>query len=315
MAILHSWCCWRSVRKGSFACGFYTAFYYTITAAHSSMVLHEELEYLKNCSLKTNSSNCTDMKHATNLDPDTTSPSSVTFTLLTLSVSSCGIPTSCLLLYGLYKDCKLLLIPWIINLILFILQDLAYICHQFIEHALKFNPSIAILITIDFFITSLNVYALLCVISQYQELKAGRGRAQDDQNNRENLREGDELPTTGLLHSRVPNIHYSSQPTATSYLSTRRPVTYHETRPTPTQSPTGTAPHTSLGTEENSPNIFNRGPRKSVKFPDHSTPNHNGPQLLEPWTIDVKSPMLVSRGADTAPLIETNTDTILQSNL
>ncbi|XP_063910264.1 uncharacterized protein LOC135127663 isoform X2 [Zophobas morio] len=297
MAILHSWCCWRSVRKGSFACGFYTAFYYTITAAHSSMVLHEELEYLKNCSLKTNSSNCTDMKHATNLDPDTTSPSSVTFTLLTLSVSSCGIPTSCLLLYGLYKDCKLLLIPWIINLILFILQDLAYICHQFIEHALKFNPSIAILITIDFFITSLNVYALLCVISQYQELKAGRGRAQDDQNNR------------------VPNIHYSSQPTATSYLSTRRPVTYHETRPTPTQSPTGTAPHTSLGTEENSPNIFNRGPRKSVKFPDHSTPNHNGPQLLEPWTIDVKSPMLVSRGADTAPLIETNTDTILQSNL
>ncbi|EFA00755.2 uncharacterized protein LOC103312561 isoform X2 [Tribolium castaneum] len=296
MAILHSWCCWRSVRKGSFACGFYTAFYYTITAAHSSIVLHEELEFFKQCPPKS-SNNCSDIKQATILDPDTTSESSIIFTLLSLSTSSSGILTSCLLLYGLYKDCKFLLIPWIINIILFTLQDVVYISHQFYEHALGFNPSIAILITLDFFITSLNVYALLCVISQYQELKAGRGRAQDDQNNR------------------VPNIHYSSQPTATSYLSTRRPITYHETRPTPTQSPTGTAPHTSLGTDETSPSIFNKGPRKSVKFPDHSSPNHNGPQLLEPWTIDVKSPMLVSKGADTAPLIETNTDTILQSNL
>ncbi|XP_044269745.1 uncharacterized protein LOC123014608 isoform X2 [Tribolium madens] len=288
MAILHSWCCWRSVRKGSFACGFYTAFYYTINAAHSSILLHEELEFFKHCP-----PNCTEITQSTILDPDTTSESSIIFTLLSLSTSSSGILTSCLLLYGLYKDCKFLLIPWIINIILFTLQDLVYICHQFYEHALGFNPSIAILITLDFFITSLNVYALLCVISQYQELKAGRGRAQDDQNNR------------------VPNIHYSSQPTATSYLSTRRPITYHETRPTPTQSPTGTAPHTSLGTDETSPSIFNKGPRKSVKFPDHSTPTHNGPQLLEPWTIDVK----LSKGADTAPLIETNTDTILQSNL
>ncbi|RZC32872.1 hypothetical protein BDFB_008467, partial [Asbolus verrucosus] len=136
--------------------------YYTITAAHSSLLLHEELEYFKNCSSRS-SNNCSETRQATILDPDTTSESSVRFTLLSLSVSSCGILTSCLLLYGLYRDCKILLIPWIITIILFILQDITYICHQFIEHA---------------------VYALLCVISQYQELKAGRGRALDDQNNR-----------------------------------------------------------------------------------------------------------------------------------
>lgn len=105
----------------------------------------------------------------------------------------------------------------------------------------------------------------------------------------------------------MPNIQYSAQPTATSYLSTRRAITYHETRPTPTQSPTETAP--SIAIDEPSPNIYNRGPRKSVKFPDNSNPAHNGAeQLLDPWTIDAKSPMLLSKGIDTAPLIESRVD-------
>lgn len=48
-----------------------------------------------------------------------------------------------------------------------------------------------------------------------------------------------------------------------------------------------------------------RGSRKSVKFPDGaSLVQHNGSQLLDPWSIEVKSPMLVPRGLDTAPLID-----------
>ncbi|XP_066138573.1 uncharacterized protein [Euwallacea fornicatus] len=50
MTILHSCCCWNSVRKGSIACGVYTGIYYTLTAAQSSFLLHEEINYLKNAS-------------------------------------------------------------------------------------------------------------------------------------------------------------------------------------------------------------------------------------------------------------------------
>lgn len=67
---------------------------------------------------------------------------------------------------------------------------------------LQWNPINAILLTLDFFVGTLNVrtlskiqtnhiknvlmqvYALLCVISQYQELREGRGRAEDEQNQR-----------------------------------------------------------------------------------------------------------------------------------
>lgn len=212
------------------------------------------------------------------------------FTVLILTISACGIFASLLLLYGLYLDKRTLLIPWVATVTVFILVDVGHCIYIFIDHTLKINPLSAIVFTFDFFVGSLNVYALLCVISQYQELKAGRGRACDEQN------------------QRIPSIHYSTQATATSFASSRKPVTYHETRPTPTQSPTGTVPHTSLGAEEASPNATRLGPRKSVKF-EHAS------QLLEPWTIEMKSPTLTTRGADTAPLIEPSADPKLKQRL
>lgn len=49
-----------------------------------------------------------------------------------------------------------------------------------------------------------------------------------------------------------------------------------------------------------------RGSRKSVKFPDDANlVHHNGSQLLDPWSTESKSPMLLPRRLDTAPLIET----------
>ncbi|KAK9871641.1 hypothetical protein WA026_013021 [Henosepilachna vigintioctopunctata] len=201
-----------------------------------------------------------------------------------------------------FQDCKLLLLPWIVNLVVFTILDLLYVFYNLFEHALKWNPFISILITLDLFITCLHLYALLCVISQYQELKAGRGRAEDEQN------------------LRIPNIHYSNQPTATSYLSTtRRPMTTCDARPTPTQSPTGPVPPVSFLSDDVSPNSHQKT-RKSVKFPDHS--NHqnnarNGSQLL---TIEVKVPPSPKSGSgsgsDTAPLIgSTNAEDTSQSTL
>ncbi|KAK5642852.1 hypothetical protein RI129_009019 [Pyrocoelia pectoralis] len=276
MAILHSCCCWRSVRRGSFACAIYTLLYFSMAAGMMSKFLHEDIVYLE--------SNFTHEPQHSILDPDTTSPISMVFTVLILTISSCGIFTSLVLLYGLYMDNRTLLIPWVATVTVFIIVDIAHCIYIFIDHTMKINPLSAIVFTFDFFVGSLNIYALLCVISQYQELRAGRGRACDEQN------------------QRIPSIHYSTQGTATSFASTRKPVTYLETRPTPTQSPTGTGPRTSLATEEASPTptATRLGPRKSVKF-EHPS------QLLEPWTIEMKSPTL-TRGTDTSPLIEPSSE-------
>ncbi|KAK6629132.1 hypothetical protein RUM43_002949 [Polyplax serrata] len=76
----------------------------------------------------------------------------------------------------------------------------------------RLNPIHFILFTLDFFLLVLTIYAFLCVVSQYQEYKAGRGRAEDDA-------------------IRYP-ISHVPPPTATSCLSTRKPGTYHETTAT-----------------------------------------------------------------------------------
>ncbi|KAJ1525057.1 hypothetical protein ONE63_009902 [Megalurothrips usitatus] len=83
--------------------------------------------------------------------------------------------------------------------------DVTHIIHYTICSETNFKPEIAMLFTINFFLLSLNLYSLLCVVSQYQEYKAGRGRAADEDN---------------LL--RAAAVRYLAQPTATSGLSTRR---------------------------------------------------------------------------------------------
>ncbi|KAF6202193.1 hypothetical protein GE061_004591 [Apolygus lucorum] len=85
-------------------------------------------------------------------------------------------------------------------------------------------------------ICSSETYSILCVVSLYQEYKAGRGTADFEYVNR-----------------RVPGVRYAPQPTGTSFLSTRRAVTYHETRASPTGSP---------------PQDVRSGSRKHVQFGD-----------------------------------------------
>ncbi|CAG9771033.1 unnamed protein product [Ceutorhynchus assimilis] len=202
---------------------------------------------------------------------------SAVFSALIFAFSSCGVITTLLLFCGLYKDIKYLLIPWIFNMAFFTIIDIIYIVYGLIVHALQWNPSVAILVTMDFFLNTLNLYALLCVISQYQEYKAGRGRAIDDE------------------IMRVPNIQYSTtQPTATSYLSshTRKPLNYFE-KATPTHSPTAMGPPNSLDVPSA---LVNRGPRKSVKFGDSA-------EMTTTWSEPKSSPV---KGADTAPLIDSS---------
>ncbi|XP_026672276.1 uncharacterized protein LOC108628499 isoform X4 [Ceratina calcarata] len=68
MTIMQSCCCWRSVRRGSFACAIYTGIYFAVLALTTGKVLQGESEYLRgNRSLPESTSF---------LEPETISPRS-----------------------------------------------------------------------------------------------------------------------------------------------------------------------------------------------------------------------------------------------
>ncbi|XP_076649468.1 uncharacterized protein LOC143357109 isoform X2 [Halictus rubicundus] len=240
MAIMQSCCCWRSVRRGSFACAIYTGIYFTALALTTGKVLQGESEYLRgNRSLP---------ESISFLEADTISPTTVRFNVVLLLCSCCGVICCILLLYGLFKDQRVFLIPWIVIVAATSFVDVAHTFYLFAA-ASTFDPAKVMLYTLNFFHFCLNTYLLLCVISQYQEYMAGRGTAADD------------------YEYRVPAVRYATQPlttTATSCLSSRRTATNNETKTTatPTQSPT--AAQNAL---EKSP-VSGRPARKHVQFPD-----------------------------------------------
>ncbi|CAB0042974.1 unnamed protein product [Trichogramma brassicae] len=172
MAIMQSCCCWRSVRRGSFACAVYTVMYYSLLAVTLATVLQEESQHAEGNDRTRAASNSI-------LEPEA-SPATMSFNMALLACSSCGVICCLLLLYGLFKDEKLFLVPWICIVIACSLVDVAHLFYLFFVVSLAITPTTAMVLTIDFFLLCLNVYSVLCVISQYQEYAAGRGMASDD---------------------------------------------------------------------------------------------------------------------------------------
>ncbi|GBN24959.1 hypothetical protein AVEN_210174-1 [Araneus ventricosus] len=74
-------------------------------------------------------------------------------------------------------DNRNFLMPWLICVSTATLLDV-FLCVYFTakDSSERFH---SILFVTDFFFSALNVYCLLCVISQYQEYSAGRGRPED----------------------------------------------------------------------------------------------------------------------------------------
>ncbi|XP_046389875.1 uncharacterized protein LOC124158685 [Ischnura elegans] len=100
---------------------------------------------------------------------------------------------------------------------------------------MSFNPLTSIVFTIDFFLLSINIYCLLCVVSQYQEYRAGRGTAQYE-----------------AFTGRLPVIRYEAPQGPTSFLSSKKAapsaIISSVSRPPPillTTSPEGRAGMTS----------------------------------------------------------------------
>lgn len=186
------------------------------------------------------------------LEPDFMSPTAIKLSIALMISSSCGIFCCFLLVYGLIKDRRIFLAPWICATFVSSVVDVSHFIYVTFCRRPPFEPAVAMVLTLAFFLLCLNLYSLLCVISQFQEYSEGRGRAMDDS------------------EYGVPAIRYTVQPTttATSCLSSRRLTTNNDTKvtaiATPTQSPTALA--TTL-TSEKSPTA-GRQTRKHVQFPD-----------------------------------------------
>ncbi|XP_060811156.1 uncharacterized protein LOC132904556 isoform X1 [Bombus pascuorum] len=268
MAIMQSCCCWRSVRRGSFACAIYSGIYFTVLALTTGKVLQGESQYLRgNRSLPESTSF---------LEPDTISPTTVRFNVTLLICSCCGVICSILLLYGLCKDQRVFLIPWIIVIVTICFIDVGHSLYLFIA-ASTFDPTKVMLYTLNFFLLCLNIYSVLCVISQYQEYMAGRGTVADDYEYRVSILRVSQRKEERNKGRKVPAVRYAIQPpttTATSCLSSRRAPTNNETKATatPTQSPTTGQNTLSL---EKSP-VTGRPSRKHVQFPDTAPDSQNG---------------------------------------
>ncbi|XP_076671775.1 uncharacterized protein LOC143370472 isoform X4 [Andrena cerasifolii] len=151
MAIMQSCCCWRSVRRGSFACAIYSGIYFGLLALTTGNLLQGESQYLKgNRSLPESTSF---------LESDTVSPTTVRFNVTLLVCSCCGLICTVLLVYGLVKDQRVFLMPWIITVITTCLVDVAHSLYLFIV-ASTFDPTKVMLYTLNFFLLCLNVPAV-----------------------------------------------------------------------------------------------------------------------------------------------------------
>ncbi|XP_075737474.1 uncharacterized protein LOC119169234 [Rhipicephalus microplus] len=144
MAILRSCCCFFSVRKGSFVCGVYTLIFYTMLVVtgifHANSVLH--------------------------------TPVGFTLVLLLLIFSGLCVIFSVVLLLGLFLDNRLLLIPWLTVVSMTTLLDVALSLYFVTD--LRVNPFVIAMYVVDYTLCSINIYAILCVLSQYQEYAVGR---------------------------------------------------------------------------------------------------------------------------------------------
>lgn len=172
MAILHSCCLYRTVRKGSYASVIYTFFYFGISCITLSIFVHDERKFLRGEVDKPIGESF--------LEKESISTVTVIFNVLLLAFASLGVVSSVLVILGLKMDKRTLLLPWIGVMIANLLVELVYFIYLIVIQTLQFEPVTAMLFTVDFFIMCLNIYCLLCVISQYQEYKAGRGAAEDD---------------------------------------------------------------------------------------------------------------------------------------
>ncbi|XP_064544652.1 uncharacterized protein LOC135432769 isoform X2 [Drosophila montana] len=102
----------------------------------------------------------------------------VIFNVLFLFCSMLMVVASLLLIVGLRNNKRQLLLPWIGLMLCDLLIEVAHLVHLTLSRRVIFDPIVGFIFTIDFFILCLNLYCLLCVISQYQAYRMQRAEQQ-----------------------------------------------------------------------------------------------------------------------------------------
>nr|XP_013189213.1 unnamed protein product [Amyelois transitella] len=176
MAIIQSCCCWRSLRKGCYASALYTMVYFSVTIVTMGHFIEVEQRYLNGAMNEPQSESF--------LEPGKITPITVSLNITLLACSTLGLIACILLIVGVYKDIKFMLLPWVVSMGLETLVEIINVVYLFYLQTLDFNPITSFLFTLDFFIIVLNIYAMVCVISQFQEYLEGRGTAAFDYSDR-----------------------------------------------------------------------------------------------------------------------------------
>ncbi|XP_050560112.1 uncharacterized protein LOC118264268 isoform X2 [Spodoptera frugiperda] len=174
MPIIQSCCCWRSLRRGCYASAIYTMIclrqvYFSVTIVTMGHFIDMEQRYL--------SGDMNEPESESFLEPDKITPITVSLNITLLACSTIGLIACILLIVGVNKDIKYLLLPWVVAMGMETLVEIINLLYLFYLQTLNFNPITSFLFTLDFFIIVLNIYAMICVISQFQEYVDGRGTA------------------------------------------------------------------------------------------------------------------------------------------
>ncbi|XP_026738486.1 uncharacterized protein LOC113501432 isoform X2 [Trichoplusia ni] len=177
MPIIQSCCCWRSLRRGCYASAVYTMLcirqvYFSVTIVTMGHFIEMEQRYLNG--------DMTEPESESFLEPEKITPITVSLNITLLACSTMGLVACVLLIFGVYKDVKFMLLPWVVAMALETIVEIVNLFYLFYLQTLNFNPITSFLFTLDFFIIVLNIYAMICVISQFQEYNEGRGTAAFD---------------------------------------------------------------------------------------------------------------------------------------
>nr|XP_016932053.2 uncharacterized protein LOC108011434 isoform X3 [Drosophila suzukii] len=166
MAILESCCFWKDVRSGSFACAIYTLVYFGFSTLMFLFYLFEEQDFLLG--------NRAQPMGESLLEKGDVTVVTVIFNVLLLFCSILMVLSSVLLILGLRQSKRHLLIPWIFFMLGDLLIEVCHLVHLSLSRRVKFDPIVGFIFTMDFFLLCLNLYCLLCVISQYQTFRSQR---------------------------------------------------------------------------------------------------------------------------------------------
>ncbi|XP_046639242.1 uncharacterized protein LOC124320405 [Daphnia pulicaria] len=163
MALIQFCCCWSTLRSGCYASALYTMIYFTVTITMVTIfgVAEGDPESAGYGELPSSTSPTT--------DPVEDLETLKILNICVVTLSALGLVSTFFLFYGLAKNRSPFLLPWVVIVSCTTAVDLIYAIYLLI-HMESLNPISAMIFTSDFVLVIVNVYCILCVISQFQEL-------------------------------------------------------------------------------------------------------------------------------------------------